>query len=185
MDTLLNGWRDEDCGSTDSEKLNFLQRYTMSLRETLWCRLCSSTRKHLSVSGTDIILHWSYSVSSQRLLVWLLFFIYFNIYEWSICTYNFMPEEGIRSNYRWLWAPTPLPWQGVLLLSLVPDTGLYEFGSELQLMIEILSILGYCLPYFPSFSSFLMSFLSLSLSFIYVFSLSFFLFFFFKFGFLR
>ena len=32
-----------------------------------------------------------------------LYFIYF-MYECSVCMYTCMPEEGIRSHYRWLWS---------------------------------------------------------------------------------
>jgi hypothetical protein len=36
-----------------------------------------------------------------HLLACFVRFIYFT-YEYSICMYTFMPEEGIRSHYKWL-----------------------------------------------------------------------------------
>jgi len=57
------------------------------------------------------LLLWAASASSSSLentvhILTILFFflkIYF-MYECSICMYTCVPEEGIRSHYRWLWA---------------------------------------------------------------------------------
>jgi hypothetical protein len=42
------------------------------------------------------------------LFFFLLRFIYF-MHECSICMYTGMPEEAIRSHYRWLWATNVVP----------------------------------------------------------------------------
>jgi hypothetical protein len=60
------------------------------------------------VSLCRSIRNEAHSFLSLHLMSFLFFFLiifltYF-MFECSICMYTFIPEEGTRSHYRWLWA---------------------------------------------------------------------------------
>jgi hypothetical protein len=65
---------------------------------------CSKSCSHLV---TELTLEARVSTTGPfpfcDIIVSPLFF-FFLVYECSICMYTFMSEEGIRSQYRWLWA---------------------------------------------------------------------------------
>ena len=93
----------------------------------------------------------------------LSFFFFKDLFmynECSICMYTCMPEEGIRSHYRWLWATLcgcwelnsgPLEEQTMLLTSepsLQPSTFLIIYT---ELKVSLLLNVSILILYFPTF----------------------------------
>ena len=81
--------------------------------------------------------------------VWLLKKIYLFFYAWVFYMYPYMPEEGIRSYYRWLWTTMWLlelnsgPLEEQLML-LTAEHSLQPSIIDIWILRKIIANIKYC-----------------------------------------